>query len=50
MESLPAIESQGKLLDNVLLFGRLCKLLGIAITPTSMVEVAQAIDLIELVP
>jgi len=48
MDSLPAIESQGKLLDNVLLFGRLCKMLGMAITPTSMIEVAQAIDLIEL--
>lgn len=46
--NLPEIKTEGKLLDNLLLFGRLCKQLGMEITPTSMVEVAQALDLIDL--
>ncbi len=43
-----AIESRGKLIENLLLFGRLCKLLGMHVTPTSMIEVAQALDHISL--
>ena len=38
----------GKLLHNLLLFGRLCKMLGINVTPNGMIEVARALEFIEL--
>lgn len=40
--------SGGKLLRNLLLFGRVCKLLGMAVTPNRMIEVAQALEHIQL--
>lgn len=38
----------GKLLHNLLLFGRLCKALGMSVTPNSMIEVARALEFINL--
>jgi hypothetical protein len=38
----------GKLLVNLLLFGRVCKLLGMTVTPNRMIEVAQALEHIRL--
>jgi uncharacterized protein with von Willebrand factor type A (vWA) domain len=42
------IESKGKLLHNLLYFGRLAKALGIHVTPNGMREVAQALETIDL--
>jgi uncharacterized protein with von Willebrand factor type A (vWA) domain len=38
----------GKLLQNLLLFGRLCKALGMDVTPNRMMDVAQALELVDL--
>jgi uncharacterized protein with von Willebrand factor type A (vWA) domain len=38
----------GKLLHNLLLFGRTCKALGMDISPNRMIEVARALSLIEV--
>ncbi len=38
----------GRLLHNLLLFGRLCHALGIDITPNGMIEVARALEFIDL--
>lgn len=38
----------GQLLHNLLLFGRLCKELGMDVTPNRMVEVARALEYIDL--
>lgn len=38
----------GQLLHNLLLFGRLCKALGIQVTPHRMIEVAHALEHIQL--
>jgi uncharacterized protein with von Willebrand factor type A (vWA) domain len=38
----------GKLLENLLLFGRLCRALGMDITPNRMIEVARALEFVEL--
>ena len=38
----------GKLLENLLLFGQLCKQLGMTVTPHSMIEVARALEFIDL--
>jgi uncharacterized protein len=38
----------GRLLHNLLLFGRLCHALGMAVTPNGMIEVARALEFIEL--
>lgn len=38
----------GKLLHNLLLFGRLCKALGMDVTPNRMIEVARALEFVEL--
>lgn len=40
--------SGGKLLNNLLLFGRLCKALGMDINPNRMMDVAHALELIDL--
>ncbi len=49
MVDFPApIETNGKLLDNLLLFGRLCRELGMHITPNGMIEVAHALEYIDL--
>jgi len=38
----------GKLLHNLMLFGRLCKVLGMDITPNRMIDVAHALEYIDL--
>ncbi len=38
----------GHLLHNLLLFGRVCKVLGMDVTPNRMIEVAQALTYIDL--
>jgi uncharacterized protein len=38
----------GRLLHNLLLFGRLCRALGMDVTPNGMIEVARALEFIEL--
>jgi uncharacterized protein with von Willebrand factor type A (vWA) domain len=38
----------GRLLENLLLFGRLCKMLGLEVTPNGMIEVARALEFIDL--
>jgi len=38
----------GQLLHNLLLFGRVCKVLGMTVTPDSMIEVAHALEFISL--
>jgi hypothetical protein len=38
----------GKLLHNLLLFGRVCKALGMAVSPNRMIEVAHALDHVRL--
>ena len=38
----------GFLLPNLLLFGRVCKALGMSVTPSQMIEVAHALEIIEL--
>jgi uncharacterized protein len=38
----------GALLDNLLLFGRMCKLLGLEVTPNGMVEIAAALEHIHI--
>jgi uncharacterized protein len=38
----------GFLLPNLLLFGRVCKTLGMAVTPSQMIEVAHALEIVEL--
>jgi uncharacterized protein with von Willebrand factor type A (vWA) domain len=38
----------GKLLHNLLLFGRVCKGLGMDVTPSRMIDVAHALELIDL--
>jgi len=38
----------GFLLPNLLLFGRVCKTLGMGVTPSQMIEVAHALEYIEL--
>jgi uncharacterized protein len=49
MFELPApVESGGTLLDNLILFGRMCKLLGMTITPGTMHEAARALTYIDL--
>ncbi len=42
------VKSGGKLLDNLLLFGRLCRALGMDVTPTGMIEVAPALEYVSL--
>jgi len=41
-------ENGGKLLHNLLLFGRVCRALGLDVTPNRMMEVAQALEHIDL--
>ena len=41
-------ENGGKLLHNLLLFGRACRALGMDVTPNRMMEVAQALEHIDL--
>ena len=41
-------DSNGALLENLLLFGRLCKSLGMAVTPDRMIEAAHALALIDV--
>ena len=38
----------GKLLNNLLLFGRVCKALGMTVSPNRMIEVANALEHIQL--
>src|ERR1700738_2005354 len=38
----------GNLLDNLLLFGRVCKALGMDVTSNGMIDVARALHLIDL--
>ncbi len=38
----------GQLLHNLLLFGRVCKMLGMKVTPDGMIEVAHALEFISL--
>lgn len=38
----------GYLLPNLLLFGRVCKTLGMSVTPSRMIDVAHALQLVEL--
>jgi len=38
----------GKLTENLLLFGRLCRALGMDVTPLRMVEVARALEFVKL--
>ncbi len=38
----------GYLLPNLLLFGRVCKTLGMSVTPGRMIDVAHALELVEL--
>jgi uncharacterized protein len=38
----------GRLLHNLLLFGRLCRELGMDVTPNGMIEVARALEFIDL--
>lgn len=40
--------SGGKLLHNLLLFGRVCRAVGLDVTPNRMLEVARALELINL--
>lgn len=42
------LESGGQLLHNLLLFGRVCKTLGMDVTPNRMIEVAQALNYVDL--
>ncbi|MBC8171172.1 MAG: VWA domain-containing protein [Anaerolineae bacterium] len=42
------LEGGGKLLQNLVLFGRVCRALGMQITPNRMLDVAQALELIDL--
>jgi uncharacterized protein with von Willebrand factor type A (vWA) domain len=48
MSGLDWLQPGGHLLHNLLLFGRVCKALGMAVTPYRMIEVAQALALIDL--
>jgi uncharacterized protein with von Willebrand factor type A (vWA) domain len=48
-DELPfTFEVRGGLLENLLLFGRLCKLLGLEVTPNGMIEVAEALEHIQI--
>jgi uncharacterized protein with von Willebrand factor type A (vWA) domain len=38
----------GRLLHNLLLFGRVCKALGMDVTPNRMIDVAHALELVDL--
>src|SRR5690348_5104823 len=38
----------GFLLPNLLLFGRVCKALGMSVTPSQMIEIAHALEYVEL--
>ena len=40
--------SGGFLLLNLLLFGRVCKALGMSVTPSQMIEIAHALEIIDL--
>lgn len=47
-EDAPFPYDGGKLLHNILLFGRLCRALGMDITPNRMTEVAGALEYVQL--
>src|SRR5215467_498285 len=38
----------GQLLHNLLLFGRVCKALGMDVTPNRMIDVAHALEFVDL--
>lgn len=44
----PTAYQGGFLLPNLLLFGRVCKALGMSVTPSQMIEVAHALEYVEL--